>query len=69
MRTAARLEILVVENAVVFVGHLFKYQVLILCGGHHQQVLERVVQIAAVIRMYMCGGAIPAFCSHVGHGP
>ena len=66
MRPAARLEVLVVENPVVLVGHLMEHEVLIFGLRHHDQVLERVVQVAAVVPVHVGRGAVPAAGRQVG---
>ena len=67
MRSTARFEVLIVENTVVLVGDLFEHEVLVFCFGHHDQIFERVVQVAAVVRVDMGRGTVPTVGRHVGH--
>ena len=69
MRTAARHEELVVEDAVVLVGDLLVDDVLVLGRRHQHQVLERVAQVAAVVHVDVGRAAVPAPGRHVGHAP
>ena len=67
MGAAAGNEELVVEDAVVLVRHLLGDHILVLRVRHHHQVLERVVQVAAVVHVDVRGAAVPAAGRHVGH--
>ena len=67
MRPASRDEELMVKDPVVLVGDELVDDVLILGLGHHHQILERVVQIAAIVHVDVGRAAIPTFCRHVGH--
>ena len=67
MRPAARHEELVVEDPIVLVGDLLVDDVLVLGLRHHQQVLERVVQVAAVVHVDVGRPAVPPLGRHVGH--
>ena len=64
---AAGLEPLVVEDAVVLVGDLVEDDVLVLRLRHHDEVLERVVQVAAVVAVHVGRRADPAGRGHVRH--
>ena len=67
VRAPARHEELLIQNPIVLVRHLFEHQVLILRGGHHHQILQRIVQIAPVIHMHVRRGAVPSFRPHIDH--
>ncbi len=67
VRAAAGHEKLIVENAVVLVGDLLEHDVLVFGRGHHHQVLERVVQVSAVVHVHVRGAAVPSLRRHVGH--
>ena len=67
VRAAAGHEELMVEDAVVFVRDLLEHDVLILGRRHHHQVLERVVQVAAVVHVHVGRAVVPALDGHVGH--
>ena len=64
---AALDEELMVQNSVVFVGHLLVDDVLVLGSRHHHQILEGVVQVAPVVHVDMGGAVVPALGGHVGH--
>src|SRR5689334_15269832 len=60
MSTAARLEIHPVQNSVVFVGHQFVYDVLVLGAGHKHQVLESISKVSSVIHVNVRRAAAPS---------
>ncbi len=65
MRAAALDEELVVQNSIVLVGNRFIHHLLVFSGGHEEQVLQRIVQIAAVVHVHVSGAAVPASLGHV----
>ncbi len=60
MLTPSGNKIILVENPVVFVRHQVHHQAQPLGVRHCQQVLRRVVQIAAVVHVDMCRAAPPS---------
>ena len=67
MLAASGHEIVVIEDAVVFIRDQFPDDGHVLCGGHLHQILRRVMQSPAVVHVNVHTAAVPALSSHMTH--